>query len=156
MQNDTEEHDIEGDAPFDLGSSKELAQAAEFNCSSALLIASDSKHHFERRYNVWLQQQLPRELKHNAAPGKTTNLLSGADAAALVSLIAAPEPLNDATRITAHQTAVDHACVALKDLMLRDKSGAAATKVIQGGALQYSLHQSSPTWMVATLDQSKP
>ena len=97
--------------------------------SSALLVDSDNKHHFEKRYSLWLQQ-LP-----NAEPGDTTNGLSGADAATLVSLIAAPEPLNDAIRIAAHQTAVDHASVALRDIMLRDMSGSAATKVIQGGAL---------------------
>lgn len=122
VQNNARGCDVKDDAPFYLGTSKGFP-------SSALLVDSDNKHHFEKRYSLWLQQ-LP-----NAEPGDTTNGLSGADAATLVSLIAAPEPLNDAIRIAAHQTAVDHASVALRDIMLRDMSGSAATKVIQGGAL---------------------
>jgi hypothetical protein len=100
--------------------------------SSAELVASDEKQHFEQRYGAWL---LRRGTTNDSKLRHKTTALAGADMAALVSLITAPEPLDDAERITAHLSAVDCACTALEDIIVEDAAGTTAALAIQGGVL---------------------
>ena len=100
--------------------------------SSAELVASDEKQHFEQRYGAWF---LRHGTTNDSKLRHKTTALAGADMAALVSLITAPEPLDDAERITAHLSAVDCACTALEDIIVEDAAGTTAALAIQGGVL---------------------
>lgn len=91
---------------------------------------NDGSQHFEQRYSTWLQKPC---VTNKANIPRVA--LGGADPAALVSLITAPPPLNNAERIAAHISAVDRASMALGTLIAEDVSGSAATVAIQGGAL---------------------
>jgi hypothetical protein len=102
--------------------------------SSSDLICDDDSHHFEHRYSKWAQRL--RTQVSNGAPARSKSVVfSNTDTAALVSLITAPVPADNAERIKAHASAVDCASVALENLIVEDASGAATTDAIQGGAM---------------------
>ena len=87
---------------------------------------------FEQRYSAFLKSPEAGNglnTKHNNAT------LGDVDVAALVSLINAPVPFDNAEHIIAHVSAVDRACGALQNLIAKDASGAAATLAIQSGVL---------------------